>query len=73
MADASGGVIESMIQLVTEFGKVATVDPLNFVLLLAGAVLTGLSVAVFGYLSAGAAVEFLVSLVPSGRQPPQQE
>jgi hypothetical protein len=74
MVETSGDVIDSVVQLFTEFANIALgVDPMASALLLSGAILTGLSVAVFGYLAAGAALEFLVSLVPSGRQPPQRE
>jgi hypothetical protein len=65
----SGGLIESVVQLVGEFGKVATVDPISAVLLLLGAVLTGVSVVVFGYLTVGAVLAGLGDLIPSPSSP----
>jgi hypothetical protein len=74
MAETSGGLIESVIQLVVEFGKIAVgVDPLVTALLLSGAIITGLSVSVFTYLAGGAVLDLVLELMPSGRQPPQQE
>lgn len=77
MADAaSGGLVESVVQLLVEFGRVAVgVDPLTTVLLLIGAALTGVSVLVFGYLAAGAALDGLGDLIPrpSGRGGPPRD
>ena len=71
MADAaSGGLVESVVQLLVEFGRVATgVDPLTTVLLLLGAALTGVSVLVFGYLTVGAALAGFGDLIPSPSNP----
>jgi hypothetical protein len=71
MADAaSGGLIESLVQLLTEFGRVAIgVDPLTTILLLLGAALTGVSVLVFGYLTVGAILAGLGDLIPSPSGP----
>jgi hypothetical protein len=66
----SGGLVESLVQLLTEFGRVAIgVDPLTTVLLLFGAALTGVSVLVFGYLAAGAVLDGLADLIPSPSNP----
>ena len=73
---ASGGLIESLVQLLTEFGRVAIgVDPLTTILLLIGAALTGVSVLVFGYLTVGAVLDALGDLIPSpsGRGGPPRE
>jgi len=79
MADAaSGGLVESVVQLLVEFGRVAVgVDPLTTVLLVFGAALTGVSVGFFGYLAAGAALDTLGDLIPTpsgpGGRPPDRE
>lgn len=72
MAVTAGTILESLQTMVQQFSEVAMVDPVVGAMLTSGAILTGLSVAVFGYLTLGAAVDALVSLVPSGRQPPGQ-
>jgi hypothetical protein len=67
---ASGGLMESLVQLLTEFGRVAIgVDPLTTILLLLGAALTGFSVLVFGYLTVGAVLDGLGDLIPSPSGP----
>ena len=67
---AGGGLLESLVQLLTEFGRVAIgVDPLTTVLLLVGAALTGISVLVFGYLTVGAVLAGLGDLIPSPSGP----
>jgi len=53
--------VENVVQLVDLFVEVARGDPLSAPLLLIGALLVGVTVAVAGYLSGGA----LVSLVTS--------
>lgn len=70
MAVTPGTILESLQMLVQRFGEVAMVDPISATMLASGAIITGLSVAVFGYLTLGAVVDALVELVPSGRQPP---
>ena len=71
MADAaSGGLVESLVQLLVEFGNVAFgVDPLTTVLLVLGALLTGFSVAFFGYLTVGAVLAGLKGLFPTPSRP----
>lgn len=67
---ASGGLVESIAQLLTGFGKVAVgVDPLTTILLLIGAVLTGVSVVFFGYLTVGGILAGLGGLIPSPSNP----
>jgi hypothetical protein len=70
MAVTPAGILESLQMLVTRFGEVAMTDPVAATMLASGAIITGLSVAVFGYLTLGAVVDALLSLVPSGRSPP---
>ncbi|PSP98142.1 hypothetical protein BRC89_09310 [Halobacteriales archaeon QS_4_70_19] len=48
-------------------------DPITLVLVLLGALLVGGASAALGYLSLGATVEQLGSLLPSGRPPGPQE
>jgi len=48
-------------------------DPITLVLVLLGALLVGGASAALGYLSLGAAIEQLGSLLPSGRPPGPQE
>jgi hypothetical protein len=69
----SGGLIESVVGMATRFGDVATASPEQGLLVLAGALITGLSVAAFGYLAAGAGLDALASVMPSGRAPPPRE
>jgi len=52
-----------------EFASVAAADPLGAVLLAVGALLVAVSVGVFGYLVAGAALELIVPDL-SSRGPP---
>jgi hypothetical protein len=72
MAVTPAGILESLQMLVTKFGEVAMTDPVAATMLASGAIFVGLSVTVFGYLTLGAVVDALVSLVPSGRQPPDR-
>lgn len=65
----SGGLIEGVVQLMAEFGRVATVDPISAVLLLLGAVLTGVSVLIFGYLTVGGILAGLGDLIPTPSNP----
>lgn len=76
MAVTVGSLIDSVVQLVTQFAKVGTgVDPMTSALLLSGAIFVGFAMVVFGYLTIGGVLSALVSLVPSGGppQPPQRE
>ena len=65
----NGGLVESLVQLLTEFGRVALgVDPLTTILLLVGAGLTGFSMLVFGYLVVGGVLGGIGDLIPSPSQ-----
>lgn len=72
MAVTPGTILESLQMMVQMFTEVAMTDPVVGAMLASGAIFVTVSVAVFGYLTLGAAVDALVSLVPSGRQPPGQ-
>lgn len=64
-------LVTSILEMPGKFVTVALNDPLAALMLLVGAVITTLSVAVFGYLSAGAALSLFT---PSGgKQPPRAE
>jgi hypothetical protein len=45
--------VGELLQMVELFSQVALADPLSLISLVVGAILTGVSVAVFGYLAAG--------------------
>jgi hypothetical protein len=63
----------SLLQLAVIFVRdVALRDPLSFVSFLVGAGLTTASVLGFGYLVAGAVVDWLGDVIGTPRQPPQQ-
>jgi hypothetical protein len=70
MATTSGGIVESVQMLVTQFTEIAMTDPVVAAMLTSGAIITGLSVTVFGYLAAGAALDLVVDAIPAGRSPP---
>ncbi|MFC7229217.1 hypothetical protein N0B31_17590 [Salinirubellus salinus] len=70
MAVTPAGILESLQMMVQRFSEVAMVDPVVAAMLTSGAIFVTVSVAVFGYLTLGAVVDALVSLVPSSRQPP---
>lgn len=60
--------VNDVLEMVRLFTEVAVRDPLSFVLMVAGTVLVAASMAVFGYLALGAAVEF-VTPASIGRPP----
>ncbi|PSP57414.1 hypothetical protein BRC82_00215 [Halobacteriales archaeon QS_1_67_19] len=64
-------LIQNVVDLIGYFTEVALSNPLSALLLLCGFVLVAFSSAVFGVLTAGAVVDFILpdSL---GRRPPQQ-
>ena len=66
------GLIGSFVELIARFAEVATTDPVVAAMLASGAVLTTMAVSVFGYLAAGAALDFLAGAIPSARQPPSE-
>ena len=64
-------LVQSIVDMPGKFIDIALFDPLSAVLILIGAVLVGVSSAVFGYLSIGALFS-LVIRPGSGRSPPQE-
>jgi hypothetical protein len=54
-----GELVGSIVELPGAFGEVAANDPIAAVLLLVGLAFLGLASAVMGYLTLGAAVEFV--------------
>lgn len=70
MAVTPAGILESLQMMAQRFSEVAMVDPVVAAMLASGAIFVTVSVAVFGYLTLGAVVDALVSLIPAGRQPP---
>ena len=56
-AETSGSLLDSVGGMIARFADVATASPEQALLLVAGALVTGFSVAVFGYLAGGAAIE----------------
>ena len=64
-------LVQSIIDMPGKFLDIALSDPISAVLILIGAAIVGLSSAVFGYLSLGAAAS-LVIRPGSGRSPPQE-
>ena len=78
VAQQTGGIVgfftqlvDSIVEMPSWFADVAAVDPLSAVLLLVGALITGVSVAVFGLLSLGALVDLVMPELDSGQ--PQRE
>jgi hypothetical protein len=65
------GIIESLVMLVQRFTEVAMSDPLSAVLLTIGAIITGFSIIVFGYLSVGAIAKGVIDSFPTGEAPRQ--
>ena len=64
-------LVRSIIDMPGKFVDIALTDPISAILILIGAVIVGVSSAVFGYLSLGAAFS-LVMRPGSGRSPPQE-
>jgi urea transporter len=64
-------LVQSIIDMPGRFIDIALTDPISAVLILIGAALVGVSSAVFGYLSLGAAFS-LVTRPGSGRSPPPE-
>ena len=71
MANIAVRLLNNVFELVSDFTRIATGDPLSAILLLFGAVFVLFSVGVFGYLAAGALVS---GIIPEniGRRPPQK-
>lgn len=64
-------VVADVLALVERFAAVALADPLSALLLAIGGVLTGLTVAVGGWLAAGAAIDAITPPRP-GRSHPER-
>ena len=64
-------LVQSIVDMPGRFIDIALTDPISAVLILVGAVLVGVSSAVFGYLSLGAALS-LFTRPGSGRSPPPE-
>lgn len=62
----------SAVDMVGEFGQVASVDPLTAVLLVVGAVLVLFPVAVMGFLSLGALADLVTRDSPGRAHPPRE-
>ncbi len=69
MQSLLGELIDSIVSMPGEFLDVVTVDPLSALLVLVGGLLIGVSVAVMGYLTLGAAVDLITPDVGSRGQP----
>ena len=63
--------VQSVLDAPGKFVDIAMTDPISAVLILIGAALVGVSSAVFGYLSLGAAASLVVR-PGSGRSPPPE-
>ena len=72
MAVTPSSILESLQTLVARFAEVAMTDPVVAAMLISGAVFTGLSVSVFGYLTLGAALDAVIGVIPSIRTPPEE-
>jgi hypothetical protein len=73
MANIAVELLQSIVELTVSFGEIALMSPLQFLLLAVGGALTLLSVAGFGYLVFGAALEPLgVDLPSPGRRGPER-
>ena len=64
-------LLRSILDMPGKFIDIAMTDPISAVLILIGAALVGLSSAVFGYLTLGAAASLFVR-PGSGRSPPPE-
>lgn len=62
-------LLESVLRLPGQFAEIAMHDPLSAVLMAVGALITFVSVAVFGGLVAGSVLE---ALTPSPSEPPRR-
>jgi hypothetical protein len=72
MAVTPVSILESLQMLVARFTEVAMTDPVVAAMLTSGAIFTGFAVSVFGYLTLGAALDAVMSVIPSIRTPPEE-
>ncbi|WP_458206868.1 hypothetical protein [Haladaptatus sp. NG-SE-30] len=63
-------LVHNITEMIRLFTEIATASPVTALLVLAGAILVGLPVLVFGYLALGGLVSPLIPDSP-GRAPPQ--
>lgn len=71
MADAAGSLVDSIVHLPGEFASIAAGSPEQAILLGLGALLVGVSMAVFGVLALGGVLDALFGgLVEAGRRYP---
>lgn len=74
MADAAGSLVDSIVRLPGEFASIAAGSPEQAILLGLGALLVGVSMAVFGVLALGGVLDALFGgLVESGRRYPPSD
>jgi hypothetical protein len=69
MAEASGGLIESVVQLPFRFAEIAAQSPEQAILLVIGALLTAAASVVFGVLSVGGLAAAAARVLPTGTPP----
>lgn len=69
MAEASGGLIESVVQLPFRFAEIAAQSPEQAILLVIGALLTAAASVVFGMLSVGGLAAAAARVLPTGTPP----
>jgi hypothetical protein len=69
MAEASGGLIESIVQLPGRFAEIAAQSPEQAILILIGALLTAAASVVFGVLSVGGLAAAATRVLPTGTPP----
>lgn len=70
MTEASGGFLESIIELPVRFAEIAAASPEQAILLALGALMTAAASVVFGVISLGGLAAAVGRLFPSGGQPP---
>lgn len=72
MAEASGGLLESIIELPVRFAEIAASSPEQAILIALGALITAAASVVFGGIAVGGLAAAAGRLLPSGGQPPEQ-
>jgi hypothetical protein len=70
--EAGGSIVGSIIEMVGRFADVATGSPEQAILLAVGALITLFAAGLFGLLAAGAALDWVASLAPSGGGQPRR-
>lgn len=71
MAEASGGLLESIIELPVRFAEIAASSPEQAILITLGALITAAASVVFGIISIGGLAAAAGRLLPSEGQPPE--